>query len=87
MALLSAHKPQRILLSIQHLQCVGQYAGPKDIIQFFKTVEAEPFSHLLDEPPSIRTAQCWMPILGYQWKTKRRGQFADGHEREDVVDY
>lgn len=25
--------------------------------------------------------------MGYRWKTERRGQFADGHEREDVVDF
>ncbi|KDN41266.1 hypothetical protein RSAG8_07535, partial [Rhizoctonia solani AG-8 WAC10335] len=72
---------------LQHLQCVGRYAGPKDIIEFFSTPKAEPFSNLLDEPPSLRTAQHWMPILGYKWKTEHRGQFADGHKREDVVDY
>ncbi|KAB5596223.1 hypothetical protein CTheo_208 [Ceratobasidium theobromae] len=70
-----------------HLRCIGRYAGPKDIISFFSTPEAEPFTHLLDNLPCIRTAQRWMPILGYKWKTEHRGQFADGHEREDVVDY
>ncbi|KDN33743.1 hypothetical protein RSAG8_13174, partial [Rhizoctonia solani AG-8 WAC10335] len=72
---------------LEHLRCVGRYAGPKDIVAFFDTPEAESFRHLLDEPPSLRTAQRWMPILGYKWKTEHRGQFADGHEREDVVDY
>ncbi|CAE6514514.1 unnamed protein product, partial [Rhizoctonia solani] len=72
---------------LQHLRRVGRYAGPQDIIKFFNTPEAKPFSHLLDEQPSIRTAQRWMPILGYKWRTERRGQFADGHEREDVVDF
>lgn len=70
-----------------HLWRIGRYAGPKDIISFFSTPEAEPFTHLLKNPLCIRTAQRWMPILGYKWKTKHRGQFADGHEREDVVDY
>lgn len=28
-----------------------------------------------------------MKILGFKWGTERRGQFADGHECEDVVNY
>ncbi|KAF8594863.1 hypothetical protein BDV93DRAFT_458225, partial [Ceratobasidium sp. AG-I] len=39
------------------------------------------------KPPALRTAQRWMTKLGYKWRTERRGQFADGHEREDVVEF
>lgn len=66
---------------------MGRYCGPKDVISIFDTPEATPFAHLLNKPPSIRTAQNWMTTLGYKWGTERRGQFADGHECEDVVDF
>lgn len=33
---------------LQHLRCIGRYASPKHIIEFFSTPEAEPFTHLLD---------------------------------------
>jgi hypothetical protein len=25
--------------------------------------------------------------LGYRWREEKKGQYADGHEREDVVTY
>ncbi|KAB5587657.1 hypothetical protein CTheo_8903 [Ceratobasidium theobromae] len=71
----------------EHLHWIGRYASPKDVINFFSTPEAGPFTHLLDKPLSIHTAQHWMLILRYTWKTERWGQFADGHEWEDVVDF
>ncbi|KAF8597418.1 hypothetical protein BDV93DRAFT_534547 [Ceratobasidium sp. AG-I] len=71
----------------EHLRCVGKYAGPSDVVKFFSTPAADEFSHLLDAPPSLSTAQQWMHRMGYSWKTEKRWQFADGHKREDVVDY
>ncbi|KAF8595940.1 hypothetical protein BDV93DRAFT_455800 [Ceratobasidium sp. AG-I] len=71
----------------EHLRCIGRYCSPTDVVSFFDTPEAAPFTHLLDNVPSLRTAQHWMTILGYKWGTERQGQFADGHERADVVDY
>ncbi|KEP45155.1 DDE family endonuclease [Rhizoctonia solani 123E] len=65
----------------------GKYIQARDVIDFFGTEAAARFSKLIDAPPSMRTAQRWMHRMGYSWKTERRGQFADGHEREDVVDY
>ncbi|KAH6908650.1 hypothetical protein BKA70DRAFT_1222261 [Coprinopsis sp. MPI-PUGE-AT-0042] len=32
-----------------------------------------------------RTARHYLYILGYRWKGPKKGQFVDGHEREDVV--
>ncbi|KAF8596066.1 hypothetical protein BDV93DRAFT_455579 [Ceratobasidium sp. AG-I] len=71
----------------EHLRCIGKYAGPHDVVEFFRTPAANEFSHLLDAPPCLRTAQRWMHNMGYRWATEKRGQYADGHEREDVVEY
>jgi hypothetical protein len=36
---------------------------------------------------SIVTAQRWMKKLNYRWMNGPKGQFVDGHERDDVVSY
>lgn len=71
----------------EHLRRKGKYIQARDVVDFFALPEAEAFSHLLDAPPSLRTAQRWMKRMGYTWMKERRGQFADGHKREDVVEY
>ncbi|EUC58188.1 tyrosine kinase catalytic domain protein, partial [Rhizoctonia solani AG-3 Rhs1AP] len=65
----------------------GKYVQARDVIDFFGTPAAARFSSLIDTPPSIRTAQRWMQWMGYTWMKERRGQFADGHEQDDVKDY
>ncbi|KAJ3992181.1 hypothetical protein F5050DRAFT_1801841 [Lentinula boryana] len=36
---------------------------------------------------SVRTAQRWMKRMEYRWKAELKGQYSDGHEREDNVEY
>jgi hypothetical protein len=36
---------------------------------------------------SLVTAQRWLRKMGYRWGYDPKGQYVDGHEREDVVDY
>jgi hypothetical protein len=35
----------------------------------------------------ISTVQRWMKKLNYHWAYDPKGQYVDGHEQEDVVDY
>ena len=35
----------------------------------------------------VETAQHWLAKMGYRWTYDPKGQYADGHERSDVVDY
>ncbi|QRV83075.1 DDE superfamily endonuclease [Ceratobasidium sp. AG-Ba] len=72
---------------LQWLRDRGKYVQARDIIDFFGTDTAAEFSCLIDAPPLLRTAQRWMYRMGYTWMKERRGQFADGHERDDVKDY
>ncbi|QRW10291.1 DDE superfamily endonuclease [Ceratobasidium sp. AG-Ba] len=65
----------------------GKYVQARDIIDFFGVAGAERYSRLIDRAPSLRTAQRWMHRMGYSWMKERRGQFADGHERDDVKHY
>jgi len=36
---------------------------------------------------SLETAQRWLKRMGYRWTYDPKGQYCDGHEREDVVNY
>ena len=34
-----------------------------------------------------RTCRTWMKRLGFNWKTTKKGQYYDGHERKDVLEH
>jgi hypothetical protein len=69
----------------EHLQSIGAYVKAQDIVNIFSTPEADNFTHLIEKPPTLQTTQNWMHVLGYRWKLELQGMFADGHERQDVV--
>lgn len=61
-------------------------------------IRAEAIVRFLDTPEmltrlrrkktiSLATAQRWMQKMDYRWDYDPKGQYADGHEREDVVAY
>ena len=69
-----------------HLQSLGPYIRAQDVVDFVKWPETmEKFN--LNKPISLATAQRWMKKLGYRWTVIPSGQYVDGHERVDVVDY
>jgi len=43
--------------------------------------------HGITKPISERTARRYLNALGYRFTTPKKGQYADGHEREDVIYY
>ncbi|KAF8674076.1 hypothetical protein RHS04_07383 [Rhizoctonia solani] len=70
-----------------HLQAIGKYACAEAIVQFFSDKETRT---RLGVPKAIclRTAQRWMTKYGgFRWRTKLKGQYIDGHERANVVEY
>ncbi|KAB5588389.1 Periplasmic nitrate reductase [Ceratobasidium theobromae] len=70
-----------------YLQSVGKYASAKDIVKFL----SDPGTHTqlqVPHPISICTAQRWMTQYeGFRWHAELKGQYFDGHERADVVEY
>ncbi|KAF9503221.1 hypothetical protein BS47DRAFT_1378395 [Hydnum rufescens UP504] len=68
-----------------HLHGIGPYIAAMDIVQFLSTPEMK--TRLSNKPISLRTAQCWLCIMGYHWQKEWKGQYSDGHEREDVTRY
>lgn len=69
-----------------HLQGIGPYCKAMDIIDFLDTPEMRERTHF-DKRISLSTAQEWMKRLDYRWTLTPKGQYVDGHERPDVVDY
>ena len=69
-----------------HLQSKGKYVRDMDIVQFLDTPEMKKQLNL-KRSISKRTAHRWMAKMGYHWKKEPKGQYKDGHEREDVVTY
>jgi hypothetical protein len=69
-----------------HLQSLGPYIRAQDVVDFIKKPEvAEQFN--LKKGISLATAQRWMKQIGYRWTITPTGQYVDGHERRDVVNY
>ncbi|EUC54751.1 hypothetical protein RSOL_071590, partial [Rhizoctonia solani AG-3 Rhs1AP] len=70
-----------------HLQTVGKFASAEDIVKFFSDEETR--TRLgVPNPISLRTAQRWMIRYGgFRWRKELKGQYFDGHERDDVVHY
>ena len=69
-----------------HLQGIGKHATAMDMVRFLDTPEMKT---RLNHKTTIHlaTAQRWMSKMGYHWGTAPKGQYVDGHEREDVVEY
>jgi hypothetical protein len=43
--------------------------------------------HGIDRKISMQTAQGYLKALGYRYGAPKKGQYVDGHEREDVIFY
>ncbi|KAG1857783.1 hypothetical protein F4604DRAFT_1931271 [Suillus subluteus] len=69
-----------------HLQSIVKYIRGQDIVDYLKNPEVQR-RHGLTKTVSLATAQRWMVKLGYRWREEKKGQYVDGHEREDVVEY
>ena len=69
-----------------HLQMLGPYISAQAIIQFIDSPEMLDWLHQKKTIP-IATAQCWMKKMDYQWTINSKGQYVNGHECEDVVNY
>ncbi|KAI0669135.1 hypothetical protein C8Q78DRAFT_977815, partial [Trametes maxima] len=71
---------------VAHLESIGKYVRALDIVEFLaEPLVQEAFS--LNKTVALSTAQSWMHELGYRWAKVPSGQFVDGHERIDVVNY
>ncbi|KAE9383229.1 hypothetical protein BT96DRAFT_790326, partial [Gymnopus androsaceus JB14] len=67
-----------------HLQQLGEKISPKELQNYLNSPEVME-KHGIERKISIWTARRYMKALGFRFTSPKRGQYADGHERDDVV--
>ncbi|KAL6306661.1 hypothetical protein BKA93DRAFT_748077 [Sparassis latifolia] len=70
----------------RHLQSIGKYVRAMDVMEFVNSAETQS-EFGLTKGICLSTAQMWMHAMDYRWRKTPHGQFVDGHERADVVNY
>ncbi|KAF9228309.1 hypothetical protein BS17DRAFT_693021 [Gyrodon lividus] len=69
-----------------HLQSLGKYICVQDIVDYLTLPDVQK-EHGFMKTISLVTAQCWMEKLDYCWKKEPKGQYSDGHEHDNIVNY
>ncbi|KAF8058012.1 hypothetical protein FPV67DRAFT_1428985, partial [Lyophyllum atratum] len=69
-----------------YLQELGVNITAAKLVEYLRRPEVKE-KHGITRPISIRTAHRYLQLLGYRFQSTPKGQFADGHERADVVYY
>ncbi len=67
-----------------HLQELGKDITAEKVVEFLWRNDIK-LNHGITKKITIRTAQRYLHALGYRWQEPKKGQYADGHERPDVV--
>ena len=79
-------KDESLAADIQiYLQSIGKFMKAMDIVNFLDTEMRARTG--LKKRISLATAQQWMHKPEYRWTKDPKGQYVDGHERDDVVTY
>jgi hypothetical protein len=69
-----------------HLQGIGKYVKAEDLVEYLGRHDTK-VRYGATISISTATARRWMAKLGYHWADTPSGQYVDGHERADVVEY
>ena len=69
-----------------YLQGIGNYACVQDIVDFMKKDNVQK-RYGFTRPIGSTTARHQMGLMGYHWTKEPKGQYQDGHERADMVEY
>ncbi|KJA13708.1 hypothetical protein HYPSUDRAFT_151281 [Hypholoma sublateritium FD-334 SS-4] len=69
-----------------YLQEVGREISAKKLQQYLAQDDVCA-KHGIEKPIAERTARRYLNALGYRFTTPKKGQYADGHECDDVVFY
>ncbi|KAF8222320.1 hypothetical protein L208DRAFT_1323264 [Tricholoma matsutake] len=69
-----------------YLQELGNNISGNKVVEFLSRPDVKE-KHGITKSISERTACRYLNTLGYRWATPKKGQYADSHERADVVWY
>ena len=71
---------------MEYLQSKGKFILAQDVVDCIS--QPEMLCYLdRQKPITVQTAWQWMKIMGYHWQKEPKGQYADGHEWEDVMSH
>jgi hypothetical protein len=70
----------------EHLQTIGKYVRAQDIVDYLDKEDIKT-QFGIKKTISLATAKCWMHKMDYRWTCNFKGQYVDGHERDDVIWY
>jgi len=70
----------------EHLQSIGAYVRAQDVMEYLDREEVK-MRLKLKKTISLSTAKRWMKLMDYRWVWNHHGQYVDGHEHDNVVDY
>ncbi|KAJ7075762.1 hypothetical protein C8R43DRAFT_1092969 [Mycena crocata] len=70
----------------EHLQELGKFITADKLVDYLSREDVMD-KHGLDKKISVRTARRYLNELGYRFKSEKKGQYSDGHKRDDVVYY
>jgi hypothetical protein len=69
---------------MEYLQSKGKFVSAQHVVDCVSQPEMlQCLCHW--KPITVQMAQHWMKMMGFCWRKEPKGQYADGHEREDVV--
>ncbi|THU85559.1 hypothetical protein K435DRAFT_685271, partial [Dendrothele bispora CBS 962.96] len=68
------------------LQEIGENISAERVVKYLAQPEVMEM-HGIDKSISVRTARRYLKTLGFRFAHPKKEQYADGHEREDVVYY
>jgi hypothetical protein len=70
-----------------YLQSIGPEISGQKLMDFINNDPVLRSHHCIEKKICLKTAQRYLNALGYRYRTPLKGQYADGHECEDVVYY
>ncbi|KIK72479.1 hypothetical protein PAXRUDRAFT_47826, partial [Paxillus rubicundulus Ve08.2h10] len=69
-----------------HLQSIGKFIKAGNLIQYLAEPDVQQ-RFGLKKTISLATVKCWVHVLNYWWEHNHHGQYVDGHEHLDVINY
>ncbi|KAJ7670285.1 hypothetical protein B0H17DRAFT_948860, partial [Mycena rosella] len=70
----------------EHLQELGKFITADKLVDYLSREDVMD-KHGLDKKISVRMARRYLNDLGYRFTAEKKGQYSDGHERDNVVYY
>ncbi|KAJ7628314.1 hypothetical protein FB45DRAFT_749011, partial [Roridomyces roridus] len=70
----------------KYLQELGKFITAEKLVEFLAREDIME-KHGIETKISLSTARNYLNELGYRFRVEKKGQYSDGHEREDIVYY